>query len=215
MKNNYKGLEDINLLKESLRHDLLPLSAVLLSAAFGFLSLGALLYFQIFKQEIIPYIVTVDRQGAILTSGALKAADGIPEEIIATTLCDFLEKLRCAGDDHDLKRRDIEYIYAHLKDKSSALAYVDDYYQKQDPFLKDRYVKIELQNLIRAAQKTFQIDWIETTDFNKSHKRQKMRAQITYELVRVKHRSLNSLKLNPLGIFITDIRLSERFENQP
>ena len=215
MKNNYKGLEDINLLKESMRHDLLPLSAVLLSAAFGFLSLGSLLYFQMFKQEIIPYIVTVDRQGAILASGALKSADGIPEEIIATTLCDFLEKLRTYGDDHDLKRRDTEYIYAHIKDKSSALDYVDNYYQKQDPFLKDRYTKVELQNLIRVAQKTFQIDWIETVDLNQSHKRQKMRAQITYELVRIKHQSLNSLKLNPLGIFVTDIRLSERFENQP
>jgi type IV secretory pathway TrbF-like protein len=215
MKKNYQGLEDINYLKENLRHDLLPLSTVLISGALGFMSLAGLLYYQIYKQEVIPYIVTIDRQGAILGSGAIKAADGIPEEIIATTLCDFLEKLRSFGDDPDLKRRDIEFIYAHLKPKSPASRCVDDFFKAQDPFLPNHVAKLELQNLIRVGAKTFQIDWIETEDFNKNHNRKKMRAQLIYELVHIRHRSINTLKLNPLGIFVKDIRISERFENQP
>ena len=119
-----KGLENIDIAKESLKKEIMPLFTALIASAFGLISLAALIYLQIYKQQVIPYIVTVDRQGAILTSGALNAAKGIPEEIIAATSCDFVEKIRTNTLDNDLKRKNIEFIYAHTKNKSQALAFI-------------------------------------------------------------------------------------------
>ena len=74
---------------------------------------------------------------------------------------------------------------------------------------------MQFQNLIRISKNTFQIDWIETLYLKKGEIKKKMRGLITYELIHISHRSLSSLKVNPLGIFVSEIRISERFENRP
>ena len=215
MSTNAKGLENIDIAKESLKKEIMPLFTALIASAFGLISLAALIYLQIYKQQVIPYIVTVDRQGAILTSGALNAAKGIPEEIIAATSCDFVEKIRTNTLDNDLKRKNIEFIYAHTKNKSQALAFIDDFYKNNFKKIQDIKTSVQFQNLIRISKNTFQIDWIETLYLKKGEIKKKMRGLITYELIHISHRSLSSLKVNPLGIFVSEIRISERFENRP
>ena len=74
---------------------------------------------------------------------------------------------------------------------------------------------MQFQNLIRISKNTFQIDWIETLYLKKGEIKKKMRGLITDELIHISHRSLSSLKVNPLGIFVSEIRISERFENRP
>ncbi len=207
-----RGLYGVNLALKTLRGELLPYILALGGLSFGFLGIAAFLYAKL-NSNVIPYIVTVDRQGVILDQGELKEALGIPEEIIAVSLCDFIEQLRTVTEDKKLQSQHIENIYAHLKANSQASAAVSAYFKQNNPLEHNKNVSIHMKNIIRVAPYTFQFDWTEDRyDNGQGPLRYKMRALVTYELIQIKHRTIDSLKQNPLGIFINELSVSERIK---
>ena len=78
--------------KELYMKNAIPMVLGIGGLALGFFSLS---YLMVIHKEpkVIPYIVTVDRQGSILASEELKATENIPETAVAAFMCDFIEKV--------------------------------------------------------------------------------------------------------------------------
>lgn len=189
-----------NLLLKQVRFHLLPLCCALLGAAFGMLSLSAYLY-ESSKLSVVPYVITVDKSGAVIARDDLKGEIDIPERAIASSLGSFIEDLRTRTEDPQITAKNVRAVYARLKENSQAFLEVDKFY-KEHPREEDIYT--ELTSILRISNKVFQIDWCEDS---KNQKRKCLRAHLGYEI----HKSasdLMALRLNPLGIKIHELQIS-------
>ncbi len=201
------GFDTDNLLLHKVRLTLMPLCIALTGACFGLLSLAAYLY-QSSKFQIVPYVITVDKQGAVIARDDVHGSSHIPEIALASDLSNFVEMLRLKTQDKQLMTHAIHTVYARLKPSSPALNVVDKFYKEQS--YKQKNVSAEVTGIMRMSDSCFQIDWHETLNGSElESKRQYLSARISYELVRPSN-DFQSLKLNPLGIRINELVISPR-----
>lgn len=205
---NRSALEAENLMRSEIKRDLLPLSCAFIGAAFGMIALFGYLHASS-QLSVVPYVITVDKSGAVIARDDLRGANTIPERALASDLIDFIENFRRKTSDQNLFVNSVHKVFARLKDGSQALEEVQRFYtaQKQDR----GEINAQVNSILRVSDKVFQIDWCEG-------KEQRcdacFRARISYELASP-GQDLSALKLNPLGIKINDLRLSPRALPQP
>ena len=200
---NRSALEAENLLRSEIKRDLLPLCCAFIGASFGMIALFGYLHASS-QLSVVPYVITVDKSGAVIARDDLQGSNTIPERALASDLIDFIENLRRKTSDQNLFVNSVHKVFARLKDGSQALEEVQRFYtgQKQDR----SEINAQVNSILRVSEKVFQVDWCEG-------KEQRcdacFRARITYELS-APGQDLSALKLNPLGIKIHDLRLSPR-----
>ncbi len=201
------GFDSDNLLLNKVRLTLMPLSIALIGSCFGLIALGAYIH-QSSKLQIVPYVITVDKQGAVIARDDVHGSSRIPEIALASDLSNFIEMLRLKSSDKQLMMHAIHTVYARLKPNSPALDVVDRFYNEQR--YKQKSVNAEVTGIMRMSDSCFQIDWHETLNSSDlESKQQYLSARISYELVS-SGKDFQSLKLNPLGIRISEIVISPR-----
>ena len=197
--------EDFNAAALNLRRQTVPLVFALSTLAFAFVVLGIFVW-QSQRSSVVPYVVTIDRQGTVLAREELKAEAGIPERALAAELCSFLDSLRRHAEAKEEAKQDIRRAYAHVQPGSSALATLNEYYESGEGLEgPGRFVHIE--NVLRISPERFQIDWTEV--FHASRRKpRKMRAQLTYSLARYRSYDHEHVLLNPLGVLVSELHIS-------
>ncbi len=205
------GFDTDNLLLHKVRLTLMPLSIALIGACFGLLSFAAYIY-QSSKMQIVPYVITVDRQGAVIARDDVHGSSSIPEIALASDLSNFIEMLRLKSSDKQLMMHAVHTVYARLKPNSPALEVVDKFYNSHS--YRQKSVNAEVTGIMRMSDSCFQIDWHETSQSSDpENRRQYLSARISYELVSA-GQDFQSLKLNPLGIRITELVISPRSKDK-
>lgn len=205
------GFDTDNLLLHKVRLTLMPLSIAMIGACFGLISLAAYIY-QSSKMQIVPYVITVDKQGAVIARDDVHGSNDIPEIALASDLSNFIEMLRLKSSDKQLMMHAIHTVYARLKPNSPALEVVDKFYNNHS--YRQKNVNAEVTGIMRMSDSCFQIDWHETSNSSElDGQRQYLSARISYELVST-GQDFQSLKLNPLGIRITELVISPRSKNK-
>lgn len=209
MSSKISSLQKMSLLHKSLRGNLSLLVLALGSMGFAFAML-ALTFYQYDSARMVPYIVTVDRQGVVLSSGAISPDYTVPGSVIASTLSDFISNIRGVSNDRDLQTRNIYRAYAHLIPNSTLEHKVRSFYESNNPFeaVKKYTRSVQVLNVISQSERTMQVDFTEHTRSDFGTKEKKMRALISYELGMVPN-DPNTLLQNPLGIYVSDYVLSE------
>lgn len=213
MKNLHKeiqGMTAINLAWSYLRSRLLLLVLAFICAAFGFVCLGALIV-QSGRSNLVPYLVTVDKQGVVLNQGTLSPHPEVPQAAVASVLCRFVQDVRMISSDAALQTEAITAAYSHILEGSQAKTELDSYYRSINPFeLGQReQVNITISNVIAQTGSTYQIDWLERRVGKNNRSERSMRALISYELGPVDGLNAQGLLLNPLGIYVKDFVVSE------
>ncbi len=203
------GAGAVNLLLTHLKGRIALLLTAFIGAAFGFVSLGAYIV-QSQRSELVPYLVTVDKQGVVLNQGPIQAQTDIPEAAVASALCSFVSNVRRVSSDDGAQRAAITAVYSHIKDGTPAQAELDRFYNQQNPFERGRKERVEavISNVIAQAGSTYQIDWQERVTGEMSSRVTNMRALISYEVSGSRGLSPEDLLLNPLGIYVTDFVVS-------
>lgn len=209
MKNSKaQSLKELNLMGLFLRLNLLPIVALLAGGATGFISLAAYIY-ESQRSEYIPYLVTVDRQGAVLAREELKVADSIPDRVIAWVLSDFAVSLNGRSSDSLVQEQRIRKVYALIKKDSLAADTATKYYRNHNPMDTTAPVSVDIRNIKRLTADSFEID-LDTTDMNgKDEQKAAKKMVITYKLGSGFNGDLDFLKLNPLNMQIESFSLSE------
>ncbi len=205
MKGGRSSSRALDISRASIVRTLIPMAFGLAGCAFGFISLCA--YISLAgKTRIVPYVVTVDRTGAVLWRDDLKGSPKIPEAAIASDIASFIADLRTVTEDQNLKAQAVRRVYSRLSEGTQALEAVERHYHKaQEHEIEHSTVSIE--NILRVSPDTFQIDWNEQSGDGDGVL---MRARISYTLAPSDGMSLDALKLNPLGLRVAALSLSQR-----
>ena len=209
------GNEKYNIAISELKQRLSLIITALIGTAFGFICLGAYIV-KSSQSQIIPYLVTVDTHGVILAKGRIDLNKQIPQEAIAATLSNFIKNLRSVTSDSKVQRDFILETYAYVKEGSPALQKLNDFYNNENPFIKQEKgsINIIINNVITQEHNRLQIDWTEeSSDALSLSKKQMFRAILAYSVSNEAAKDPDALLLNPLQIFVEDFAVSAVLNN--
>ncbi|WP_295482156.1 VirB8/TrbF family protein [uncultured Succinatimonas sp.] len=209
------GNEKYNIAISELKQRLSLIITALIGTAFGFICLGAYIV-KSSQSQIIPYLVTVDTHGVILAKGRIDLNKQIPQEAIAATLSNFIKNLRSVTSDSKVQRDFILETYAYVKEGSPALQKLNDFYNNENPFIKQEQgsINIIINNVITQEHNRLQIDWTEeSSDALSLSKKQMFRAILAYSVSNEAAKDPDALLLNPLQIFVEDFAVSAVLNN--
>ena len=97
----------------------------------------------------------------------------------------------------------IKKVYASTDLKSEAKAKIDRHYQTDS--LKGQSSEVSIEAVSLVSDKRYQVDFsVKQNDLIQRYK-----ALLCFELKNVNAKSLETLRLNPLGIFINNITVSK------
>ena len=180
--------------------------------AFGSLALSmglsAALVWQSTNGSIVPWVVQVDRLGQA-QAVAPATADYQPNDPqIAFYLARFIEQVRSIPADAIIVRQNWLRAY-DFTTQSGALA-LNDYARSNDPFTKvgKQQVAVEVSSVIRASPSSFRIAWIERRYQDGSLASTERWSAILTVAVQPP-RDADTLKKNPLGIYVNAINWSK------
>ena len=180
--------------------------------AFGSLALSmglsAALVWQSTNGSIVPWVVQVDRLGQA-QAVAPATADYQPNDPqIAFYLARFIEQVRSIPADAIIVRQNWLRAY-DFTTQSGALA-LNDYARSNDPFAKvgKQQVAVEVSSVIRASPSSFRIAWIERRYQDGALASTERWSAILTVAVQPP-RDADTLKKNPLGIYVNAINWSK------
>ncbi|GAA4761833.1 conjugal transfer protein TrbF [Stakelama sediminis] len=183
--------------------------------AFGCLGLttalsGGLLW-QSLQSRIVPYVVEVDKLGE---ARAVQPADKTyhpTDPQIAWFLSKFIEDVRSVSLDPVLMRANWLSAY-DFATKRGAL-FLGDYARQSDPFghVGERTTSVQVTSVVRASDTSFQIKWVETA-YERGSVTGTSHWTAILTIVMAPPRSADTLRKNPLGIYVDAIDWSREIE---
>lgn len=183
--------------------------------AFGSLGLSLLLsggvIWQAGKSSIVPYVVELEADG---TARSVRSAIEVytPSDAqIAFHLANFIEKVRSLPTDPIIVRKN--WLQAYDYATARAVNMLNEYARENDPFSRigEQTTAIEVTSVVRASDTSFQIRWLERRYVNgslASTDRWTALASVTLD----PPRDADTLRKNPLGIYVTSLNWSRELD---
>ena len=179
-------------------------TACLLSNAAMLLAVGGLVWVAS-GQHFTPFVVAVDSLNRPVAAG-YAGETALDERARVMTVQTWIENVRLVTTDIDAQRKAIDLVYAHIASGSAAQAFVTEFDRANDPFTRGRTetVSVEVNSVLATGDRTYQIDWIETTrDFNGGLKsKEHWKASVTIAINAPKDEK--TARVNPFGVYITN-----------
>lgn len=164
--------------------------------------------------KVIPYLVTVDTSGKILSQGAVTHAPVADDRMKRAVLSDWVEKWRMVSNDMTVNRSNIDRVYAMIANGSAASNEVSDFYRAGSPFERGEKetVSVQVQSVFATSNETYEVDWTEKSfdlDGNVTGT-QNWKGAFTLAI----HPSTSDnggkqMLVNPLGIYVTNLNISK------
>ncbi|MGF7156123.1 conjugal transfer protein TrbF [Novosphingobium gossypii] len=183
--------------------------------AFGCLGLSTAmatgLLWQSLQSRVVPYVVAVDRLGEPRAISQAEADYRPTDPQVAWALSKFVGHVRGASLDPVIARRDWLEAYDYTTQRGAK--FLSDYARQSGAMTRigERTVSVQVTSVVRASDKSFQVKWIE-----QSYKRGSLvdtsRWTAILTLVEKAPRDADTLRRNPLGIYIDAIDWSREFD---
>jgi type IV secretory pathway TrbF-like protein len=135
-----------------------------LCALIALLETGGLLWMSA-RSRVLPFVVLLDHLGRPVTSGFAGETSTNDDRVKRATIFSWVENLRLVTTDGVAQRKAIDFVYAHIANGSSAEAFINDFYRSDPPSKRaqTQTVSIEVQSVLPTSDRTYEVDWIETT----------------------------------------------------
>jgi len=186
--------------------------------AFGglFLTCGlsAALVWQSMQSRVVPYVVEVDRLGEALAVAPAATGYRPTDPQIAWHLARFISNVRSRSLDPVLMRDN--WLSAYDFASARGAIFLGEYARAANPFANvgERTVSVQVTSVVRASDNSFQVKWIEN-EYQRGSLSGTSRwtAILTVELR--PPRSADTLRKNPLGLYVDAIDWSRELEAPP
>ncbi|MBL4793862.1 conjugal transfer protein TrbF [Afifella pfennigii] len=168
---------------------------------------SAALVWQSTRSTVVPYVVEVDRLGAV-QAVAPATENYLPTDPqIAFHLARFVENVRQVPADPIVLRQNWLRAYDFTTDRGSVA--LNDYARVNDPFARvgDEQVAVEISSVIRASDSSFRVAWTERRYLNGQLARTERWTAILTVVIQPP-RTAEALRKNPLGVFVHAINWS-------
>ncbi len=183
--------------------------------AFGALSLSLILsggvIWQAGRSHIVPYVVELEARGAARAVRSAVETYQPTDAQIAFHLASFIEKVRSLPIDPIIVRQNWLQAYDYVT--KHAANSLNEYAIKADPFslVGEQTVAIDITSIVRASDTSFQIRWVERRYINGSLAiTERWTALATVQID--PPRDADTLRKNPLGIYVTSLNWSRELE---
>lgn len=185
--------------------------------AFGTLGLttllSAALVWQSLQSRVTPYVVEVDNLGEAraITEADTNYQPTDPQ--IAWQLGKYIENVRSTSLDPVLMRR--AWLSAYDFSTERGARTLGDYARQAKPFARigERTVMVQVTSVVRASDRSFQVKWVETA-FERGTVAGTSRWTAILTIVTTPPTSADTLRRNPLGIYVDAIDWSRELEPQ-
>ncbi len=159
------------------------------------------------KSTIVPYVVELEKTGAVRTIGPALENYKPSDAQIAFHLAGFIEKVRSLSIDPVVVRKN--WLKAYDFATARAANTLNEFARENDPFSKvgERTVAVEVTSVVRASKDSFQIRWLERTYLNGSLSRTDRWTGV-FSIIIDPPRDIETLRKNPLGIYVHGLNWS-------
>lgn len=177
-------------------------------------TMSAALIWQSLQSRVTPYIVEVDRLGEARSVSAAERDYTPTDPQIAWHLASFIRNVRSVSLDPVLMRRDWLAAYDFVTPRGAQ--FLGGYARAANPFerLGERTVTVQVTSVVRASDQSFQVKWMETA-FERGAEDGTTRWTAILSVKSRTPRSAETLRRNPLGIYIDAIDWSRELEPSP
>jgi type IV secretion system protein TrbF len=162
--------------------------------------------------RVTPYVVEIERGGAIRAVAPAVESYEPSDAQIAAELARFIEHVREVSIDAVVVKQNWLKSYDYATDRAAQT--LNDYARENDPFAKigQRSVSVEITSVVRASPSSFQLRWREKAFENGSLAgTQSFTGVLT--IVSKPPRDAATLRANPLGIYVNAINWSRELES--
>jgi type IV secretion system protein VirB5 len=164
------------------------------------------------QNHIQPYVVEVDKLHATLPIGPADQAAKVDQRVIRAALGSWIENIRSVTPDAMAETQSIKRGYSLIDPSSAAFTVVNEFMRANDPFKRAETgtVAVSVQSILPAGGNGWRIEWQETelTRDGRVVSTTNWLANVT-TVVRPP-RDEQTILVNPLGIYLTNISWSQR-----
>lgn len=186
--------------------------------AFGCLLLagGAMgddIWWRAHRSIVVPYVVEMCR-GEVQAVHEGRAPYHPTDADIAQQLARFIDNVRSISIDPVIVRQHWLEAYAYTTDHGAA--FLNDYAREHDPFadIGKRSVTVEVVSVVRASDRSFQVQWVEHTYVNGSAAGTAHWTAILTTVLQPTTKP-EKVRVNPLGIYVDGISWSRQLPTTP
>jgi type IV secretion system protein TrbF len=183
--------------------------------AFGSLGLSALLagvaIWQISQARVVPYVVQVDKFGAVQAVAPAVQNYTPTDAEIAWYLARFVTDVRSLSIDPVVVRRNWLEAYDYVTDHGAV--FLNQYAQINDPFkdVGQRTVSVSVNSVVRVSDNSFQVKWTEQR-FEHDALTATTHWTAILSVVTKSPSTAEILKKNPLGLYVNGLNWSQELD---
>ena len=184
--------------------------------SFGTLGLALLLgggvLWQASQSRVTPYVVQVDKFGAVQAVGPAIQNYSPTDAEIAWYLSRFVTDVRSLSLDPVVVRRSWLEAYDYATDHGAL--FLNQYAQANDPFkaVGERTVSVQITSVVRVSDNSFQVKWIEQTFEHDALARTEHWTAIL-SVVTKQPTTAEILNKNPLGLYVNGVNWSRELDS--
>jgi len=173
--------------------------------------LAAALVWQSLQSRVVPYVVEVDRLGEARAVAPVAANYRPTDPQIAWHLGRFVTNVRARSLDPVLMRENWLSAYDFATDRGAL--FLGEYARAADPFadVGRRTVSVQVTSVVRASDTSFQVKWTES-EFERGRLASTSRWTAMLGVKLSPPRNAETLRKNPLGLYVDAIDWSREFE---
>lgn len=174
---------------------------------------GALVW-QSLQSRVVPYVVEVDRLGEARAVNEAVAGYRPTDPQIAWHLARFITNIRSTSLDPVLMKRG--WLEAYDFATRRGAQFLGEYARANNPFgrVGERTVSVQVTSVVRASDTSFQVKWAETA-FERGARASSSRWTAILTIVTRPPVDAETLRRNPLGIYVDAIDWSRELEAEP
>lgn len=171
------------------------------------LSTGALVWRSL-KSSVTPYIVEVDAHGAVRALAPAAQGYDPSDAQIAHHLAEFIQNVRSLSVDPVVVRQNWLKAYSTATERAGVT--LSTYARENDPFadIGRRSRTVDVVSVVRMSEDSFQARWLEKT-YESGALTGAKRFTGQFTLLRQVPRDAETLRANPLGIYIHSLNWGE------
>lgn len=176
------------------------------------LCLGSALAWQSVQSRVTPYVVQVDKFGAVQAVAPAVQNYQPTDAETAWYLGRFISDVRGLSTDPVIVRRNWLEAYDYTTDHGAQA--LNRYAQDNDPFktIGQRTVSVQINSVVRMSESSFQVKWTEQV-FDHDALAKTARWTSILSVVAKTPTNEEVLKKNPLGLYVNAINWSRELDN--
>ena len=164
------------------------------------------------QSQVVPYVVKLDRVGAVAAVDRADRMERPDNALITAQLSRWITAVRTVYVDAAAQRALINEGYAMINRRGDAYGVLNEHMRGHDPFerAKGETASVEVQSVLPIAGDTWRVEWREDTRSRDGTPISTIQYQATVTISFSQPRDEATLRVNPLGLYISAFNWARR-----